>query len=210
MSRYDNLSLSAEDIEQQSYKKYFGGGAAQWEARGEFQLYLLKRMGLQPFHTVLDVGCGPIRGGKHLIGYLNRGNYCGTDFNLDLIRAAQDVVGKDPALAEKDPSLLHVEKFEFSRIKTSFDYVLVFSVLNQCPEERDLFFQNLPVLLKKTTKIYITHAKWFDDSMISDSQLTLSKRMAHPYDIEPDLSLTSWGWDDERMLPILELCIENV
>jgi SAM-dependent methyltransferase len=208
MSRYHNLSLSAEDIEQQTYKKYFGGGADQWETRGAFQLYLLKRMGLQPFHTILDVGCGPIRGGKHLIRYLNKGNYCGTDFNQDLIRAAHDIVGRDPALEQKDPSLLHVDKFEFSRIRSYFDYVLVFSVLAQCPEQRNLFFLNLPVLLKRTTKIYITHAECIDDSIISDSQLTVSRKMSHPNDIEPNLMLTTWGWDDERMMPILELCLK--
>src|SRR4029077_4699401 len=118
---YANVKLSHDDIEKQTYKSFFGGGAAQWESRGKFQLFFLKRMGLAPFHRLLDVGCGPLRAGVHLIKYLNSTLYCGVDYNFDFIQAAMKLVSEDSHLAEKLPDLFHLDNFNFSEINGVFD-----------------------------------------------------------------------------------------
>ena len=41
--------------------------------------------GLKPEHKLLDVGCGPLRGGIKFINYLEPGNYYGVDKRADVI-----------------------------------------------------------------------------------------------------------------------------
>jgi SAM-dependent methyltransferase len=204
---YARIKLSPADIEKQTYKKFLGGGQEKWESRGKFQLFFLKKMGLAPFHRLLDVGCGPIRAGVHFIDYLNPALYCGVDYNHDFILTAKELVAKDRGLAEKLPELAQLDNFEFSKINGTFDYVMAFSVLNHCDnEKKKLFFRELPRMLKKTAKVYITHATWFEESMLSAGQLRLTNRFIRPEDISPDLDMEKWGWPpEESIYPILEL-----
>ncbi|HTR18374.1 MAG TPA: hypothetical protein VMH91_00090, partial [Candidatus Paceibacterota bacterium] len=44
-----------------------------------FQLERLIAHGIKPQHTLLDIGCGYLRGGQYIIDYLEEGNYTGTD-----------------------------------------------------------------------------------------------------------------------------------
>jgi cyclopropane fatty-acyl-phospholipid synthase-like methyltransferase len=85
-------------------------------------------MGMQPAHTLLDVGCGPLRGGVHAIAYLDRGRYCGIDFNESFIRAAEARVRAD-GLAGKEPALCVIDDFALEHVKGRFDFALAFSVL---------------------------------------------------------------------------------
>jgi len=204
---YAEIKLSPDDIEKETYKKFLGGKKEMWESRGKFQLFLLEKMGLVSSHRLLDVGCGPIRAGVHFIDYLNPGLYFGIDYNQDFIRTAKELVAKDRRLMKKLPELLQVDDFDFSKVNGVFDYVMLFSVLNHCDsEKKKLFFQHLPGVLKQTTRVYITHATWFDESMLSAGQLRLTNKFNRPEDVSPDLDMEKWGWPpQESIYPILEL-----
>lgn len=210
-ARYASIKLAPVDIEKQTYKNFFGGGPEKWQERGKFQLFFLKNRGLAPTHRVLDVGCGPIRAGEHLIDYLNPARYCGVDYNPDFIRTAKELVAKNRCLEEKKPELVQLDNFNFSKVNGVFDYVLAFSVLNHCDGKmQKLFFRELPRVLTKTTKVYITHAAWFNESMLSGSQLKLVKKLVRPEDIFPDINMEEWGWPPtESIYPILELMLSS-
>ena len=209
---YANIKVSPAEIEKGTYKKFFGGGEERWESRGKFQLFFLKRMGLAPSHRLLDVGCGPIRAGVHFMDYLDPGLYCGVDYNPDFIQTAKELVAQDRHLADKLPELAQLDNFEFSKVNGAFDYVMAFSVLNHCDSERKkLFFQQLPGVLKKVAKVYITHATWFDESMLPAGELRLINKFIRPEDISPDLNMEKWGWPpQESIYPILELMSPSV
>ena len=71
--------------------KHRGAVGGRWDTHGEHQLNFVKSQGLKPDGTLLDVGCGPLRAGRHLVDYLDAGNYYGIDANLSLIQAGYDV-----------------------------------------------------------------------------------------------------------------------
>ena len=203
---YKSINLSLEDIEAQGYKKYLGGGAEAWEKRGAFQLYFLKKMGLQRSSKLLDVGCGPLRAGVHLIRYLNRGNYVGIDYNESFIRAARQTV-EDMGLSEKKPILSVVDNFDFTCLDGKFDFMMAFSVLNHCKRSQQKhFFRMAPGALKEDGRLYITHSFWFDDSLLKGRDLSLGRVFSQPTDIDRDLYMPDWGFsEDAEIYPILEL-----
>ena len=56
-----------------------------YETVGRLQLDFLKSQGLEPHHTLLDVGCGSLRGGMWIMAYLNPGCYVGIDKDADML-----------------------------------------------------------------------------------------------------------------------------
>src|SRR5262245_34171399 len=58
---------------------YFRGLWGRWTVMQEWQLKALQREGLQPHHSFLDIGCGPLRLGMKLIPQLEDDRYCGVD-----------------------------------------------------------------------------------------------------------------------------------
>jgi SAM-dependent methyltransferase len=208
---YADVRLSEDDVIKETYKEYLGGGKENWESRGEFQLYFLKKMGLMPECRLLDVGCGPLRAGVHFIRYLGPGHYAGFDYNFDFVETALRVVADDPALSEKRPFLARVNDFDFSLVEGKFDYVMAFSVLNHCDEEKkNLFFQRLPAILQPTGKVYVTHARWLQTFSTPGDKLKVARTLRGPRDIAADLDMQTWGWPPhESIYPILELMLSN-
>jgi SAM-dependent methyltransferase len=58
-----------------------------WDRVGKLQLDFLVAQGLKPTDRFLDVGCGALRAGVHLVEYLDPGNYYGVDIDEDLLTA---------------------------------------------------------------------------------------------------------------------------
>lgn len=193
---YSAIKLSEADIADGKYKRRIGSGIA-WENRGAFQLVLLRHAGLLPHHKLLDYGCGPARGGVHLIRYLDPGSYTGLDINPDYIKAAQQVID-DQRLADRRPVFALTSDYRDTR---QFDFCLLFSVLNHCtPDEISAFFRFIEARLTPDGAIYVTHA-----------------RSVAPQDYEPalkcsrtftpmDFNIEEYGWrSPDEIFPIIEL-----
>ena len=86
-SIYDDPRAITKAASQGRHRSIVGGG---WDAIGALQLSFLRAHGLKPEHTLLDVGCGSLRAGVHLVPYLNAGNYFGIDLNQSLLDAGFD------------------------------------------------------------------------------------------------------------------------
>ncbi len=205
---YLTVKLNDADIRAGAYKQYLGGGRDHWEKRGAFQLYFLRQMGLKPTHHLLDVGCGPLRAGVHLIRYLSPGHYCGVDYNADFLRAADDVVRADPDLLARSPRLERVDGFDFSHLNTRFSHVLLFSVLNHCaPVDRQRFFEQVERVTTPGKQRFISPTRIGWRRPCSNPPVLGQHTAFHaPQDIAPGLDMNAWGWADARSLfPILEL-----
>jgi len=87
----------------------------------------LQGQGLQPRHSLLDYGCGVLRGGIPLIKYLDAGNYVGLDIGPDAIRAARMLVRRE-RLTDKAPTLVLPKDIESLDLDRRFDYAWSFSV----------------------------------------------------------------------------------
>ena len=96
-----------------------------WPQLQQYQFNVLTRLGLEPHHSIVDIGCGPITVGLKLISYLDRGNYVGLDsLSEPLVEAYRAVV--EHSLAEKNPTLVCSSTFGKDELgDRQFDYVWV-------------------------------------------------------------------------------------
>ncbi len=85
---YSGRAFSAEEIAKGVHRGFVGGV---WDSHGLHQLEFMQRHGLKPEHAFLDVGCGCLRAGRHLVDVLDPGNYYGVDANLSLLQIGYDV-----------------------------------------------------------------------------------------------------------------------
>lgn len=95
------------------------------EMKREFQLRFLIGQGLIESDTLLDVGCGTLRGGVPIIQYLNRGGYTGIDVRPEVLIEARKEV-KEQGLTHKAPRLLNAGRWQAER---EYGYVWCFSAL---------------------------------------------------------------------------------
>jgi SAM-dependent methyltransferase len=86
------------------------GPTGYWKQLEEYQLKFLLNFGLQPFHTLLDIGCGPLQGGKKFIEYLDQNNYVGIDIRQEPMIEAYKRIAQYK-LIEKNPTLILTDSF---------------------------------------------------------------------------------------------------
>lgn len=99
------------------------GPQGYWLEMQKYQINLLKRLGLEPHHTLLDIGCGPLSGGLAFIPYLEPGNYFGVDIKDSSIAEAHIQVAK-AGLAEKNPTLIVSDNFGVRELNEhKFDFI---------------------------------------------------------------------------------------
>lgn len=158
-ARKDYLDAYSEhtDIRVQKDPHLAVGGL--WEKMGQLQFGFLIRHGLEPHHTMLDVGCGTLRGGRHFIGYLNPGNYTGIDISSRAIEYGKQLV-REEGLADKQPKLIlsknkNLKFEEFAGDK--FDCLLAQSVFTHLkPEHIEECFKYIGEIMKEDSVFFFT------------------------------------------------------
>jgi hypothetical protein len=121
----------AEGVAVLGHRGYVG---REWDAIGAAQLWFLRERGLQPGDVLCDIGCGSLRGGRHLIPYLHRGHYLGLDAVRELVAAGIERELAPGVLAAKAPEFVISDRFEFerfSRVATVALAVSLFTHLNR-------------------------------------------------------------------------------
>ena len=107
---------------------FLGGPLRKFEAVGRDTLAVLRRHGLQPTSTVLDVGCGCLRIGYWLIHYLEPDRYCGIEPNVAMLEAGIRGLFEPGVIEAKRPRLDHNNRFDFSPFGARFDFVVARSI----------------------------------------------------------------------------------
>jgi len=79
------LEDTQEEIHQVGHRRFVGGSDDYWDVIGELQFRLLRDRGLTPSDTLVDVGCGALRGGARFIRYLEPGHYLGIEKHIELV-----------------------------------------------------------------------------------------------------------------------------
>lgn len=128
-----------------------------WEEIGSLQFEFLRRRGLRPEHTMLDVGCGALRGGRHAVRYLNPGGYFGVDISSVVLEAARRLLIEEQ-LAAKAPTLRLVTDTAFDWFGDRvFDVILAQSVLTHMrPEDLAAMFAHVSRVMGPDTVFYAT------------------------------------------------------
>jgi|RhiMetdeSRZDD1v2_1073273.scaffolds.fasta_scaffold48987_2 SAM-dependent methyltransferase len=97
---YSGRVFTADEIAEGEHLRFIGGA---WPKHGRRQLDFMITHGLKPEHTLLDIGCGCFRAGRHFVDYLEPGHYYGIDANRSLMQ-----VGYDLELGEEQRARLPV------------------------------------------------------------------------------------------------------
>jgi SAM-dependent methyltransferase len=113
------------------YKGYIGPKKL-YDKIGKLVFELMKKHGLEKTHKVLDVGCGSLRIGQHLINYLNRSNYYGIEPNGWLI---DEALKYEDIKKNKNPHFDYNDQFEIP-FEKEFDFVIVNSVYIHADKEQ--------------------------------------------------------------------------
>lgn len=106
-----------------------------WDEVGQLQFDFLVRHGMEPRDTLLDIGCGTLRGGRHAIRYLDPGHYTGLELSAGAIRAGRKLL-RDEGLTEKRPRLIQNDDLKFSEMEgETFDFLMAQSVFSHLKPE---------------------------------------------------------------------------
>jgi len=121
-----------EGVRQAGHREYVGG---LWDEVGRLQLRFLRGRGLRRDHRLLDIGCGALRGGAHLIRYLDAGRYTGVDKEPDLLRIGTEQELGPALMQAKRPTLLALAGFEFERLPARPEIAWAHSLFTHLPVE---------------------------------------------------------------------------
>lgn len=146
-----------EGVRQAGHREYVGG---LWDEVGRLQLRFLRGRGLRRDHRLLDIGCGALRGGVHLIRYLDAERYTGVDKEPELLRiGAEQELG--PALMQaKRPTLIALADFEFDRLPTRPGIAWAHSIFTHLPMEHiRRCLANLRPVLPRAGVLYASYAE---------------------------------------------------
>jgi cyclopropane fatty-acyl-phospholipid synthase-like methyltransferase len=104
------------------------GLAHLWKMKQDFQIKFLIQQGLMPNDTLLDLGCGTLRGGIPIIRHLEEGNYYGIELRENVLEEGKKELRANK-LEYKNPQLFSFSDFTELEFKVSFDKIFAFSVL---------------------------------------------------------------------------------
>jgi SAM-dependent methyltransferase len=112
----------------------FVGPSAEYDVNAATQFNLLTFLGLREYHTLLDIGCGSLRGGRLFIVYLLPGHYYGLEPERWLVENGIDKeIGRD-LVRLKRPSFSYNGDFACRVFKREFDYILAQGVFVHAPD----------------------------------------------------------------------------
>jgi SAM-dependent methyltransferase len=119
-----------EGIRKAGHRRYIGG---MWEEIGKLQFDFLVQQGLKPQHYFVDVACGSLRAGVHLIPYLEPGHYLGIEKEPELIEAGMEKEISPEIAKAKQPEFVVSDSFEFEKFSKVPDYGIAQSLFTHLP-----------------------------------------------------------------------------
>jgi len=127
----------------------------QW-ASGQGMFKFLVSNGLENSHRVLDYGCGSLRLGRHLIPFLETGNYSALDVTDQFYLGGLKLI--DPKIIEeKQPKLGVIDQELHKQIESDPpDYIICLGVLIHIPpSELSDFLSKLKKLIGQNTQLFL-------------------------------------------------------
>jgi SAM-dependent methyltransferase len=108
--------------------EFLGGPPHLFERAGREQAIVLLEHGLTFQSTVLDIGCGALRGGRWIIPLLEPGYYCGIEPQRQLVEQGLREFVDPEILALKRPRFDYNDRFDFSVFGMEFTHFLARSI----------------------------------------------------------------------------------
>lgn len=130
-----------------------------WDEMGRHQFNFLRSHGLLTQHSLLDIGCGSLRGGQYFIDYLDAGHYCGFDLSKGVIDAGKTLI-KEKELINKQPDLRinETKNLDFDFVADRrFDFIIAQSVFSHLlPHHIEECFSNIHKVMQPDAVFFFT------------------------------------------------------
>ncbi|WP_100615128.1 class I SAM-dependent methyltransferase [Confluentibacter citreus] len=187
------ISHGKTGIKEVGHRTYVGG---LWDEIGKLQFEFLINNGLKPSDIFMDIACGSLRAGIHLIPYLNEGNYLGIDKEEDLINLGISKELDNKWLNIKKPELLISNSFEFNKFSKVPNFAIAQSLFTHLPPDLINFcFKKLSFHFDKKGVFFATY---FVSEKKHDNPKKAHDHGIFKYTIEEIKSFGySNGWDVE-------------
>jgi SAM-dependent methyltransferase len=126
----EDLTARDERLEGLRYRSYL---RRDYGWMGAYQFDYLLRLGLREGNSLLDIGCGALRGARLFIPYLLPGRYHGIEPEQGLIEEALAHELGTSILEVKRPTFLIDSNYTCSAFGRSFDYLFAHSIFVHTP-----------------------------------------------------------------------------
>lgn len=160
------------------YKSYVGN-PKHYELIGKIVFDLLLGCGLKPEYKLLDIGCGSLRVGKHLIDYLDQNNYYGIEPNKIIFDAGFYRELTDDG-RKKNIKYSDNKNFCLQIFYTTFDFILANSIfIHACKRQIEKCFDEVNKVLKDNGKFVFSFIEGKDNEKKEwsyPSAITYSKK----------------------------------
>jgi hypothetical protein len=117
-----------EKFEMLAKGKFLGIPVKDFEAGGKEQLRYLQRAGLCSGSKLVDIGCGVLRAGYWVIGFLDPDSYCGIEPHRERLRMGIHGILDPGTMERKRPRFDSNAKFDTSVFTDKFDFFLAYSI----------------------------------------------------------------------------------
>jgi ubiquinone/menaquinone biosynthesis C-methylase UbiE len=136
-----------------------------WLKIGKMQFDFLVTHGLREDHRFLDIGCGNLRLGSHLIPYLEPRQYIGIDISPRILTAALDTI-RSYKLQAKMPYIFLVSETNYSFLPENyFDAIQAHSVFSHLPMDE------IEKVLGEAFRV-LKPGGWFDFTYFNREQIS--------------------------------------
>lgn len=115
---------------------FLGGPPQLFIPVGREQLIVLLEHGLTMESTVLDVGCGCLRGGRWIIPLVERGHYCGIEPSHHMLEKGLNQFVDPEIVRLKQPRFDHNDRFDFSVFDTKFTHFILRSIWSHTSKQQ--------------------------------------------------------------------------
>jgi SAM-dependent methyltransferase len=124
-------------------------GHGDFELIGSTELALLQMEGLQPAHTLVDLGCGVGRLAVHVIPILQGGSYIGIDISDTMLKRAKARIGQAVPNPGCRVTWLKQTTPQFNLPENSVDMMCAFSVFTHMEHEDSYRYLNAALKVVK-------------------------------------------------------------
>jgi SAM-dependent methyltransferase len=125
---------SARQANDEQAHRTFVGPPDRYDLASAGQFSLLTGIGMREEHTLLDIGCGSLRGGRLFISYLKPGKYFGIEPEQWLVDQGIDLeIGRD-LIRLKQPAFSNDTNFTLTTFGRKFDFMLAQSIFSHATQ----------------------------------------------------------------------------
>jgi hypothetical protein len=117
-----------EKFERLARDKFLGIPVKDFEAGGREQLGYLQRAGLRSNSKLVDIGCGVLRAGYWIVGFLDANSYCGIEPHRERLEIGIHNILDPGTVERKRPRFDSNSEFDTSVFFDKFDFFLAYSI----------------------------------------------------------------------------------